>query len=479
MPTPGDRETASDEPAPVNLETRNPKPETASRGSLLRILGVGFGLAVIIGNTIGAGIMQTPGSVAALLPNPALYLGVWVAGGLYALLGSFSMAELGAMMPRSGGYYVFARRAFGEYPGFLIGWTDFLAQVGSTSAVALVAAEYLGFLIPFFSGQSRRVALASALAILLAVLQWRGIRWGAIAQNLSSAAKALGFVGLIAAIFMLAPPAAREIHPISPVGLFASIILSLQFVIYTYDGWYAIIYFGEEVRVPSKDVPRSMFGGVLSLTAIYVLINVALVYALPMSKIAGNDMAAGTASNIIFGRYGDAVIRSVLIVSMLSAINAYHLMASRIPFAMAQDGLLTKKVARVNQGGTPTVALLLSVLAAVAFILGGKTFEKVANIMAFYFAADYTIAYATLLVLRRREPYAERPYRAWGYPWVTVLALLLGVAFLVGKIATDIAGLNAGHKWYTLDSIDSILVLAVSYPLYLLFGLRRKVTEVR
>src|SRR5437868_2547117 len=141
---------------------------TASRGSLLRILGVGFGLAVIIGNTIGAGILRTPGEIAKTLPSVWLFLGVWVIGGLYALLGSFSMAELGAMMPRSGGYYVFTRRAFGEYPAFIIGWTDFLAQVGSTAAVSLVAAEYTEYLLG--RKPEPTVAIASASAIVLAVL---------------------------------------------------------------------------------------------------------------------------------------------------------------------------------------------------------------------------------------------------------------------------------------------------------------------
>src|SRR5437868_1546213 len=471
--------SSAQEPASVNPETRNQKLETASRGSLLRILGVGFGLAVIIGNTIGAGILRTPGEIAKYLPSVWVFLAVWMIGGLYALLGSFSMAELGAMMPRSGGYYVFARRAFGEYPAFIIGWTDFLAQVGSTAAVSLVAAEYTEYLLG--RQPEHTVAIASTYAIVLAVLQWRGIKWGSMAQNLSSAAKAFALVGLIVAIFIFAPRGTHDSQPlIAPVGMFAALMIALQFVIYTYDGWYAVIYFGEEVTDPGRDIPRSMFGGVLSVMAIYVLINVALVYALPMSQIAGNGMPVGTVSSIVFGRYGDTVIRSVMVISMLSAINAYHLMASRIPFAMAADGILTKKVAYVNKGGTPTTALAMSVVAAVAFIIFAESFNKVAAIMAFYFTANYAVAYAAVFVLRRREPQAERPYRAWGYPFSTGLALLLGVLFLSGAFYSDITGgLSAGHKWYTLDSIDSILVLAVSYPLYLLFGLRRNVTEVR
>ena len=303
----------SDEPPPEKLATGNRQLATASKGTLLRILGVGFGLAVIIGNTIGAGILRTPGEIAKYLPSTWIFLAVWVVGGLYALLGSFSMAELGAMMPRSGGYYVFARRAFGEYPAFVIGWTDFLAQVGSTAAVSLVAAEYTEYLLG--RKPEHTVALASAYAIVLAVLQWRGIKWGSTAQNLTSAAKALALVGLIAAIFIFAPHGAKETaHLAAPVGIFAALMIALQFVIYTYDGWYAVIYFGEEVTDPGRDIPRSMFGGVLSVMAIYVLINVALVYALPMSQVAGNGMPVGTVSSIIFGRYGDTVIRSVMAV---------------------------------------------------------------------------------------------------------------------------------------------------------------------
>src|SRR5690242_12370549 len=159
-----------------------------SRGTLLRILGIGFGIAIAIGGTIGAGILRTPGLVATQLPIKWVFVGVWVLGAVYALLGVFNVSELGAMMPRAGGYYVFARRAFGEYPAFIIGWTDFLAQVGSTAAVSLVAAEYTEYLLG--RKPEHTVAIASTYALILAVLQWRGIKWGATAQNLSSAAKA-------------------------------------------------------------------------------------------------------------------------------------------------------------------------------------------------------------------------------------------------------------------------------------------------
>ncbi len=439
---------------------------TPSRGGLLRVLGVGFGLAVIIGNTIGAGILRTPGEVAAQLPNAWVFIAVWVAGGLYALLGAFSISELSAMTPRSGGYYVFTRRALGEFPGFAVGWTDWLAQCGTTAAVSIVIGEYTDVLLrkhalghPELAG--REIPIAIAVIIGVALLQWRGIRWGSLIQNITSAAKALGFLALVVAIFVLASPGQASAPAPLPSGipLLVALVIAAQAVIYTYDGWYGAIYFGEELRDPGRDAPRSTFWGVLSLMAIYLLVNLALLYALPMSAIAGSKLAVGE----IFGAWTITVISALLIVSMLSGINAYHLMASRITFAMSRDGLLPRVVARVNPGGTPTTALLLSTLGSVGLTLlpllrvGEKRpFEDVLAVTTFFFVTDYVLAYVAMFVLRQREPDAPRPYRAWGYPWTTGLAVLGSIAFLVGAIAGD-----------TRNSVYALLVLAGSYPLYL------------
>ncbi len=434
-----------------------------SPGALLRVLGVGFGLAVIIGNTIGTGILRTPGTIATHLPDRAWFVGIWVAGGLYALLGAFAVSELSAMVPRSGGYYVFARRALGEFAGFAIGWTDWLAQCGTTAAVAIVVGEYMGNLVPGLAGRGREMMTAIVVTVGMAMLQWRGIRWGSAIQNLTSVLKALGFIALVAVIFALARPA-PEAAPPAAGGVITAVafVLALQAVIYTYDGWYGIIYFGEELRDPSRDAPRSTIGGVLSLMGIYVLVNLALVYALPLARIAGHNLAIGAAAESIFGAYADTLVRVLTIVSMLAGINAYHLMASRIPFAMGKDHLLPAVAAQVNSGGTPTTSLLFSTLAAVAFILmasvkvgDGTAFDRALAITAFFFVVDYLVAYLAVFVLRRREPASPRPYRAWGYPVTTGLALLGSLAFLIGAVATD-----------TVNSVWAAAVLALSYPLY-------------
>jgi APA family basic amino acid/polyamine antiporter len=426
-----------------------------TQGHLLRVLGVGFGLAVIIGNTIGAGIFRAPGSIAEQVPSVGPFLLIWLAGGLYALLGAISLAELGTMIPRSGGQYVFSRYALGEYAGFIVGWSDWISSCGSTGAVALVVGTFSEALIPAVAGKG--AGIAAAVTILFAVLQWRGIVWGSNIQNLTSLLKALAFLALIVAAFALGGGGAlttSQTHS-TPAITISAVVLSLQAVIYTYDGWSGVIYFSEEVKHPGRDIPRALFGGVLSIAAIYLLVNIALLYVLPMSRMAGKEFAAGEAANVIFGVHGDTIFRCLTIVSMLSGINALHLMATRVLFAMSRDGLFTQKAAAVNEGGTPTVSLFLSALVAVLFIVFGQTFDRVITVLAFFFVANYILSFISLFVLRQREPEKPRPYHAWGYPVTPALALLGSLLFLGGAVAAD-----------TRNSVYALLLLAVSYPVF-------------
>src|SRR5438105_5776542 len=381
-----------------------------SQGTLLRVLGVGFGLAVTIGGTIGMGILRTPGEVAAQLPTPKLFIGIWILGGVYALLGAISVAELGAMIPRSGGWYVFVHRALGNYPGFVVGWSDWLSTCGTLAVIAMVVGEYASVLIPRLAGRDKSLALTVTLAF--AALQWRGIRWGSFTQNLTSLLKTLVFAAIAIAAFAIAGKPSPEAPLSAPHGyaLFGALIIALQGVLYTYDGWYGVIYFGEEVRNPNRDVVRSMFGGVLLVIAIYVVVNLAYIHVLPMSKLAGEPLAAGAVARAIFGAYGDTTIRVLAILSLLSTINAYTLTAPRILYAMSCDELFHHRASRVNRGGTPTITLLISVLAAVLFIVSAK-FTAILAALAFFFVANYSMAYISVIVLRRREPDLPRPYR--------------------------------------------------------------------
>lgn len=426
----------------------------SARHNLLTILGLTFGLAVIVGNTIGAGILRTPGDIAAQLPTFWPFLSVWLIGGLYALLGANALAELGTLLPRSGGQYVFVRHALGDYAGFIVGWSDWVSTCGTTAAVSIVLGEYAIVLMP----QLRAVeVIALAVVAVLTIVQWFGVRWGGWTQDLTSLLKALAFLFLIAACFYFG---AR--HPMAPTmevsregSVFLAFVLALQAVIYTYDGWNAVIYFSEEVRDPGRNIPRAMFGGLFCVIAIYVLLNLAFLRVVSLPTIAGEKLAAGVVALHIFGRYGDTVLRSLTIVGLLSCINSSILMAPRVLFAMSRDRLFWRGAAEVNRGGTPDVSLLFSSLLAALFIVSGR-FEQVIAVLAFFFVVNYTLSFVSFFVLRKREPDAARPYRAIGHPFTTGLALLASIAFLIGAIASD-----------TRNSVYALLVLAISVPVFM------------
>jgi len=441
-----------------------------SRGRLLQVLGVWFGIAVAVGNAIAAGIVRTPGDIARMLPNAWLFIGIWIVGGLYAFFGASSLAELGAAIPRSGGQYNFSRRAIGEYAGFIVGWSDWLSTCGTAAAVSIVIADYSANLLPFL----RHFELPFAVAVILFffVLQWRGIRWGSGTQLLTSALKTAAFLLLVAACFFIgAPrtaPGAQETGLAMPAGweLLAALILSLQAVVYTIDGWDGVVYVGGEVRDPGRDVPRAIFGSVFSVMAIYLLLNLAVLYLLPMNEIAGNNFALGSVAVRIFGRYGDPIIRSIMVISMLSSMNANQIFCTRTLYAMSCDGLFFRAAASVNKGGTPVVALLLSTIAGVLFLLTG-TFERVIAMLSFFFVANYTLSYASLFLLRKREPGMPRPYRAWGYPWTTGIALVASVAFLVASVVTDLSSaVSTGKLWPPSPALLALGILILSYPVF-------------
>lgn len=428
---------------------------TTSRG-LLQVLGVGFGIAVLVGNTIGMGILRTPGEVAQHLPSVPLFLGVWVAGAAYALLGTLTVAELAAMRPRSGGLYPMVHDTLGTFPGFVAGWTDWLVNTGSAAAVAIVLGEYMGPLVPALEGHER---LTASMAVLgFALLQWRGIRLGDIVQQVTSLIKAVALLGLAAAGLFLArmmPAASAAPAPAVPGGVaFAvAVVVALQSAIYTYDGWTGPIYFGEEVKNPGKDIPRSMIGGVLVVLVIYLALNVAFLRIIPIQEMAGDPFVAATAAGRLFGPTGDLVLRVLMVISLLAAVNAIVLMASRIPFAMSTDDLAPAGLSSVNRGGTPVPSLLLSTALSVGFIVT-NTFDTVLALLAFFMVANYLLVFVAFFVRRRTDPDAPRPFRVPAYPVVPALALLGSTAFLVAAVWGD-----------ARNSLVAIGLLGLSWPL--------------
>ncbi|MEO8091021.1 MAG: APC family permease [Gemmatimonadales bacterium] len=410
---------------------------------------------MLVGNTILIGILRTPGDVAARLPSPALFIGIWIVGGLYALIGAASLAEPGAMLARSGGQYVIVRRGLGEYPAFVVGWSEWISTCGPIALGGMVFTQYLEPLVPGLAGWT--VPAGVALVLLFGLLLWRGIRIGDFSQQLLSAAKALAFGGLIALCLLVPVPGESAGSPgtvPSGFALATAILLALQLVIYTYDGWTGPLYFGEETRNPGRDIPRSMVLGVLLVILIYVLVNVAFVRVLGVTRMAGDPFVAASAGKALFGARGDLVIRLIVLISILGGMNACALMAARVLLAMSRDRLLPSALETVNPGGTPSVAHWTSIGVAAGLIVTG-TVESVLALCAFFFVVNYTLSFISVFALRRKEPDTPRPWRVPGFPYTTGVALVGSLAFLAGSVVTD-----WDHSW------KSMVLLGLSYPVY-------------
>jgi APA family basic amino acid/polyamine antiporter len=436
------------------------------RGDLLRILGVGFGIAVTVGGTVGVGILRTPGLVAEQIPNVWAIVVIWILGGFYALLGTISVVELGTMLPSAGGWYVYARRAFGNYGGFTVGWIDWIAQSAALAFLSTAIGEFTVALFPGIPGGIRFVAISTL--VFFAVLHWMGLRSSSWTQDATSLLKGIALLGFVGVCFLYGrsdPVPPLEAGPLISTGLLAmtvAVVVALQSVIVTYDGWYSAIYFTEEDRDPGRNLPRSAIGGVLCIMGIYVLVNFALLYTLPLSELAGSILPAADAAQKIFGGEGGRIITALSLLSLLSVINAVLLLATRILFAMSRDGLFFSRAADVNPRGTPIAAMLLTTGSGIALVATG-TFETLIAIASFFYVAVYISGFLALFVLRKREPDLPRPFRVWGYPWPTLIALVGSVAFLVASVFGD-----------TRNSAYALLLIAASYPIFLAVTHKRR-----
>lgn len=435
------------------------KPSAKGSAQLLAVLGTFFGLSVAIGNTIGSGILRTPGDVARLLPSAGLFILVWIVGAGYALLGANAFAELATMIPESGGHTVFARRAFGQYAGFVIGWSDWLSTCGSIALASLVIGESAKAFLALSPN------LTAVLVIVgLALIHLRGVKSAGRVQELTAVAKTLAFAVLVIACFVVARPSpavTTAIPAAARPALFTAFVLAMQAVIFTYDGYYGVVYFSGEVKNPARDIPRSIFWGVVAVAAIYVFVNLGFLRVLSVSRMSGDPLVAATAAGEIFGARGDRVIRVLTIVSLLSAVNAFELIASRVLYRLGARGFVPGADS-VNEGGTPTVALMITTCVTLVLVLSG-TFETVLAWTAFFFVAQYTGDFTALLVLRRREPQTPRPFAAWGHPWTTVGVVIVSVCFLLGAAIGD-----------TKNTMYSLALLALSWPVYLLVRSRSR-----
>lgn len=428
---------------------------TAAPGrGLLRILGLAFGVAVVVGETVGVGIMRTSGETAGRLLDPKLIYLVWAGVGLFVLMVANTLAELATAIPKAGGPYVYVRRAFGDYLGFLSGWSDYAIYVLADAYLAIAASEFLAEIWPGVSAHAS--ATATALIVLFAAFNSLGLRASSTAQQLLSLLKVLLLAALVCGAFAYAAPAstAHVLAATSRSAGFVAIVVSMQTVLEVYGGFNSACYFAEETTDPDRTLPRALLYGVLIIVVIYLAVNAALLHVLSPAELSGSKLAAADALAKVYGTPARIAVAVLALVATLSVLNVCVLLAPRILYGMGRDGLFVSSGTYVTAHGVPLAGVWLSAAGAILIAnVGG--FDTLYTATAFLNACGFLLCGAALFVLRRREPALRRPYRAFGYPWVPGVALFLSAVLL----AVFVLG-NTG------PSLVAIAVVGVTYPLF-------------
>ncbi|HSS44338.1 MAG TPA: amino acid permease [Thermoanaerobaculia bacterium] len=408
-----------------------PKPQN---GELLRQLGLFDTMSLVVGTVIGSGIFLVPAEVARSVPTPVGMLAVWVFGGVFTLLGALSLAELGAAIPQAGGIYTYIARGFGPLAGFLCGWMLFtVATSGSIATLAVALPIYVSALIPMTPVAAKAVSLAAVLAFT--AINVRGVRSGALVQNVLTTLKIGGLLGMIAVIFLLTgerPRAAAAAAPDAPVGI-AAFGVALVAVLWAYEGWHDVSFAAGEIRQPQRNFPRGLVAGTAIVIGLYLTANLAYLRVLTPSEIAGSQRVALTAMERVAGVTGGKLLTAAIVCSILGALNALVLAGPRAYYQMARDGLFLEPLARVHpRWKTPVAAILLQAVWSCCLILFIGGFSQLFTYVIFGGWIFYALAVVSVIALRKKEPALHRPFRVPGYPVVPAL-FAAAAAAMVGN----------------------------------------------
>jgi APA family basic amino acid/polyamine antiporter len=428
--------------------------------ALPRRLGLWSAIAVVVGITIGSGIFRTPASVANRLPGPLPVFGVWIAGGMVAMCGALTLAEVAAAFPDTGGIFVFIRKSWGRLPAFLFGWAELaIIRAAAVGAIATTFAEYLLRVLGFDPGVAPYdswVHYVAAVAIaVIAALNYVGIRWGSLVQNVTTVAKYFGLLFIvIAAIAIGIPKTGGHFTPMLPPGSFsiAPFGLALVSVLWAYDGWADLAFISGEVKDPGRNLPRALIFGTLAVIVIYLLANVAYLGVMPVEEVRHSKLVAADVALRLIGPAGVTFIALTVMLSTLGTLNGSILTNPRVFFAMAADGLLFRKIADVHpRFKTPYVAIALTAALGIIFVLL-RTFEQLADSFVTAILPFYALGVASIFVFRRRSAadYSP-PFRAPFYPIAPILFVLATLYLLVNAL------IDPSSRWATLAIFGVIL----------------------
>ena len=432
-----------------NVRTHN---NNVTEATLTRALPSRFALAVVVGGVIGLGILRGPGEIAEVVPEPSLYLALWLFGGMFVLLSTAVSAELLGMTPRSGGTYSLIRRAYGPYAGFVIGWLDWLSFAADLALKAVVIMEFVAILIPESAAWS--TPLAIIVTTVFAALQLRGIGLGALIQEFATALIGLVIVGLSLVLFFVDAPITSAVNSMPAKNGLSDWSLVIAAIIFTYDGWLYASYFSGEIKGGAGAAARSCIKGMIIVIAIYMLLNVALVNSVGLAALAGSDLALAHALELAISPAAGSIVVIAAILILLTHQNLEYMSGPRILQALAVDGFATERAQKVGKGGNPVFAILVTWMLAVGLILVGG-FEFLLLLSVFIFIPLYLVVIIGVLILRKREPDAERPYRAWGHPYSTIVCLIGWTIITLFQAYVE-----------RETAIYAVAMVAVSWPVY-------------
>lgn len=423
-----------------------------------RTVGLWSAVAVLVGVTVGSGIFRVPATVATMLHSPGPAILCWALGGVVALCGALSVAELAAAMPRSGGIFAYLLQAYGPMPAFLFGWTELaVIRASALGATATIFAEYLGYFIPLSAEQVHLVAAAAIL--LVGTINYIGVKRAVAVLTPATVAKygALLLLGLLA--FTAAADGGSTHHRVIWQGgaQLSLIATALVPVMWTYDGWADLSFMGGEVARPQRTLPLALIIGTCCVMLVYLVVNIGFWYALPAGQIAHASLVATTVARHIplIGAADAAVIAAVVLLSTFSGLHASLMTGSRVIFAMGDRGLLFRSVGRVSpRFQSPSVAIWISTLLGCVYVMQDN-FAQLADRFVLGLWPFYVLTVAGVYVLRRTHPDLPRPYRTWGYPLVPALFLLASLGMMANALITD--------PW---DTGLTLLVIVVGVPVY-------------
>jgi basic amino acid/polyamine antiporter, APA family len=451
---------------------------TQDRGAvrLTRQLGLFGAISIIVGSMIGSGIFRSPAAIAEEVPRKLAFMGVWVGAGIVVLCGALTYAELASRFTRTGGVFIYIKEAFGPLPAFLFGWTEMtVVRASGLAATATVVAEYalkLGGL-----GNDRAVHYVAAFAIILVgALNFIGIRFGAMLQNMTASLKYLSLLLLFVAAFALSshPRTPATTVPLThqPIGLTA-IVLAMVSALWVYDGWADLTFVSGEIRRAERTVPLALVVGMIAVMVVYLLTNLAYISLLTMNQIGRAPLVAADAAQSILGSKGVVAISIATVVAAFGALNGSMMTGSRIFFAMGEEGLFFAVLASVHSRfKTPSVAIVLATSLGVAFALA-QSFESSAAMFILAIWPFYALAAAALYVVRQKDR-TGGSYRTPGYPITPAVFILFALMITITGIYSDISYIcsrfaNQAPTHQPTGMLLVLLLISSGIPAYLIW----------